>query len=65
MIASIAMILTTLAYQNDAYIICGPNPLKQCLETVSQCLTEEYERGEEPDFAFEICAESVDPTIVH
>ncbi len=52
-------------FHPDAYVICGKEPLTQCLVTVDACLRDSEAQGYEPDEAFEWCAENVDPNIVH
>jgi len=53
------------AFKGDSYVICGPEPLQECLQWTDKCLRDAEAEGNEPDVAFEWCAEDVPPEMVH
>lgn len=59
------MLLTPVEHLPDSFVMCGPDPLEQCLIAADQCLTESAKQGYDIDEAWEFCVEQLDPAIVH
>jgi hypothetical protein len=65
--SSILLGATDERYFRDSYLICGPEPLTQCLDLAQECLIESYEMGFDSDESFEYCAskiEEIDPYLI-
>lgn len=62
MLATLAMIIVT--YSSDAQIMCGPNPLEECLIWADQCLAANAALRFVSEESFEICVELLPPELV-
>lgn len=64
MIPLLAMIIIPI-YSPDAYVMCGPEPLEECLIKADQCLSQSAKLGYDIDEAWEFCVEQLDPSLIH
>jgi hypothetical protein len=57
---TLLMLMGQMTYLSDAYVICGQEPLQECLVQADACLRAEQDAGTDVDLAFDICADEVE-----